>query len=165
MEMTGAALVDFLIAVICLCCIVGMIFYAIPYMSKDPTFQHIAKLAVGVVALLAFLVAVKGVLFGGGGAMAVTPVNLIEFAIGLIVIMVVVFIINWVIGYFGVPFSEPAQFVIGATALIALLIIAERALFGGGIGLSSFHLKQGAIERHHVAGIPHQPFVYSEYRG
>jgi hypothetical protein len=161
--MTGSALMDFLIAVICLCAIVGLIFYAVNYIAADETFRKIARLAVGVVALVAFLVAVKGVLFGGGGALAITPVNMIEFAIGLIVIMVVVFIIYYAIDFFKTPFSVPAKYVVGAIALIALLIIAEKALFGGGLGMGNVFQPQrhGAIEAPHhlsrIAGWPPAP--------
>lgn len=133
--MTGSALMDFLIGVVGLCLIVGLFFFAIDYMSPDERFKKIARWAVGGVALLAFLVAIKGVLFGGGGALAVTPIGLIEFAIGLLVIMVVLYIIYLVIDFIAPdPFRGPVKYVIGAVALIALLVIAERALFGGGLG-------------------------------
>jgi hypothetical protein len=138
--MSGAGLLEFIIAVICLCAIVGMTFFAIPYMSKDITFQKIAKFAVGTVGLLLFIAAVSKVLFGVGAAgLMITPSALLYFAIALLVIMVVVFIINWVIAFFQVPFTEPLQFVIGAVALIALLAFAASVLFGGGIGNMRLH--------------------------
>ncbi len=133
--MTGSALMDFLIAIVGLCLVVGIIFKALDFIAPDERFKTIARYAIGGVALIAFLVAIKGVLFGGGGGIAVTPVGLIEFAIGLIVLMVVLYIIYMVVDFFAPPFAVQLKYVIGALALIALLVIAERALFGGGFGM------------------------------
>lgn len=126
---------DFLISAICLVAVVTLFFYAIDFISKDEMFRKIARLAVGVTALVAFLVSVKGVLFGGGGALAITPIATLEFAIGLIVVLIVLYVIYWVIDYFQVPFAEPAKYVIGGIALIAILVVAGQALFGGGLGM------------------------------
>jgi hypothetical protein len=136
--MTGSALMDFLIAVVGLCVIVYLIFLALDFIAPDPRFRLIARYAVGGTALLVFLVAVKGVLFGGGGAMAITPLAVIEFAIGLIVVMVVLYIIYMVIDLLAPGnLALPIKYVIGAIALIAILIVAEKALFGGGLGFIS----------------------------
>jgi hypothetical protein len=141
--MTGSALMDFLIAVVGLCIIVYLIFLALDFIAPDERFKMIARYAVGGTALLVFLVAIKGVLFGGGGALAITPVAVIEFAIGLIVVMVVLFIIYYVIDFMAPGnLAVPIKYVIGAIALIAILIVAEKALFGGGLGFissSGFH--------------------------
>jgi hypothetical protein len=141
--MTGSALMDFLIAVVGLCIIVYLIFLALDFIAPDERFKMIARYAVGGTALLVFLVAIKGVLFGGSGMMAVTPVAVIEFAIGLIVVMVVLYIIYMVIDFMAPGnLAVPIKYVIGAIALIAILIIAERALFGGGLNFissSGFH--------------------------
>lgn len=134
--MTGSALMDFLIAVVGLCIIVYLIFLALDFIAPDERFKLIARYAVGGTALLVFLVAIKGVLFGGGGGMAITPVAIIEFAIGLIVVMVVLYIIYMVIDFMAPGnLALPIKYVIGALALIAILVVAERALFGGGLGI------------------------------
>jgi hypothetical protein len=142
--MTGSALMDFLIAVVGLCIIVYLIFLALDFIAPDERFKLIARYAIGGTALLVFLVAIKGVLFGGGGAMAITPLAVIDFAIGLIVVMVVLYIIYMVIDLLAPGnLSVPIKYVIGALALIAILIVAERALFGGGLGIiqgSSFQI-------------------------
>lgn len=136
--MTGSALMDFLIAVVGLCIIVYLIFLALDYIAPDARFKMIARYAVGGTALLVFLVAIKGVLFGGGGSMAVTPLAVIEFAIGLIVVMVVLYIIYMVVDFLApANLAVPIKYVIGAIALIAILIVAEKALFGGGLGFIS----------------------------
>jgi hypothetical protein len=143
--MTGSGLMDFLIAVVGLCIIVYLIFLALDFIAPDERFKLIARYAVGGTALLVFLVAIKGVLFGGGGGgMAVTPLAVIEFAIGLIVVMVVLYIIYMVIDFLApANLAVPIKYVIGALALIAILVVAERALFGGGLGFipSSFQSK------------------------
>ncbi len=132
----GSGLMDFLIAVIGLCGIVYIVFMAIDFIAPDETFKKIARFAVGFVALIVFLIAIKGVLFGGGTGMAAfSAIGMIEFAIALIVLMVVIFIIYRVVDFFATPFSVEIKYVIGAIALIALLVVAERALFGGGLGI------------------------------
>ena len=137
--MTGSALMDFLIAVVGLCIVVYMIFLALDFISPDERFKQIGRYAVGGGALLVFLVAIKGVLFGGGSGagMTVSPVGVIEFAIGLIVVMVVLFIIYMAIDRMApAELAVPVKYVIGAIALIAILILAERVLFGGGLGIT-----------------------------
>lgn len=132
--MSGAGLMDFLIVIVGLAIIVGMIFAALEFISPDARFKMIARYAVGGAALLAFLVAIKGVLFGGGGAgIAITPIGVIEFAIGIIVILVVIYLIYWALDYFapGLGLLVPIKYVIGAIALIAILVVAEQVLFGG----------------------------------
>lgn len=159
--MTGSALFDFLIAIIGLIGVGVLIFYCIDFLSQDITFRKIARTAVGIVLLIAFLVAVKGVLFGSGGSFSFSPVNLIEFAIGLIVLLVVIFIIYWVIDWLAVPFAVPLKYIIGALALIALLVLAEKALFGGGLGLSNFRQRSETFQsRTVVAGVSAQATGY-----
>ncbi len=134
--MTGSALMDFLISVVGLCLVVGIIFKGVDFVAPDEPSKQIARWAIGGVALIVFLLAIKAVFFGGGGALAVTPVGLIEFAIGLIVLMVVLFIIYMVVDFLCPdPFKVPVKYVIGAIALIVMLVLAEKALFGGGLGL------------------------------
>jgi hypothetical protein len=137
--MTGSALLDFCIAVVGLVILVYLIFMALDFIAPDERFKQLARYAVGGAALLVFLVAIKGVLFGGGGpAMGVTPIGVIEFAIGLIVVMVVLYIIYLVLDRIApAELVVPVKYIIGAIALIAILILAERVLFGGGIGMIS----------------------------
>jgi len=134
--MTGSALMDFLIAVVGLVLVVGLVFLAIDFLAPDERFKKIARWAVGGVALIVFLVAIKGVLFGGGsGPLGFSPQNLIEFAIGLLVVLVVVYIIYRVVDFLAPAFATEIKYVIGAIALIAILVVAQRAMFGGGLGL------------------------------
>lgn len=129
--MTGSGLFDFLIACVGLALVVFLFFLAIDKIGPDEFFKKVAKVAIGGVALIAFLVAAKGVLFGGGGGLAVTPFGIIQFAIGLLVAMVVVYLLYLLIDFFGVPFKDPIKYVVGAVVLIALLVLAGQVLFGG----------------------------------
>jgi hypothetical protein len=144
--MSGSGLMDFLIEIIGLLIVGTMIFLAIDFISTDERFKKIGKLAVGGVLLLLFLIAVKGVLFGGGGT-AISVAGLISFAIGVIVVLVVWFIITRVLGiflgYMGLTGSgDIIQFVIGALVLIVILILAANMLLGGGSG-NFFHFQLG----------------------
>jgi len=136
--MTGSALMDFLIAVVGLCILVGLIFIALDRISPDASFKQIGRYAVGGAALLIFLVALKGVLFGGGSAMGISPVGVIEFAIGLLVVLVVIFLVFIAIDRFApADLAVMAKYVIGALALIAILVLAERVMTGGVIFATS----------------------------
>lgn len=145
--MTGSALFDFLIAIVGLCIVVYLIFKALDSIAPDERFKEIARYAVGGAALLMFLVALKGVFFGGGGGgIGASPAGVIEFAIGLIVALVVLYLVYMVIDILAPePVKVPVKYVIGAIALIAILILAERVLMGGGVGMlpSNFQSRLG----------------------
>jgi hypothetical protein len=135
MEITMAGgLWSFVITCVGLALIVGLIWVAIAMLEVDEGFKNIARLAVGGLALLIFLIAVGAALgLGGSGMVAISPVALIEFAIGLIVVLVVIYIAKLVITRFGVMVTE-INYVLAAVALIVILIMAGKALFGGGLG-------------------------------
>ena len=161
--MTGSALMDFLIAVVGLVLVVGLVFLAIDYLAPDERFKKIARWAVGGVALIVFLVAIKGVLFGGAvGAMGFSPNGLIEFAIGLLVVLVVVFIIYAVIDFLAPAFAMQIKYVIGAIALIAILVVAQRALFGGGLGMLSGKLAESVVPSIGATMPPVTPIIRDE---
>lgn len=147
--MTGSALMDFLIAVVALCLVVGLIFLAIDRIAPDEGSKKIARWAVGGVALIAFLVAIKGVLFGGGSGLAVTADGLISFAIGLLVLIAVIYIIYMAIDAFAPePFKVPVKYVVGTIALIGILVLAQQTLFGGGLNVMNL----GGGRRHSLLG-------------
>lgn len=129
--MTGSALFDFLIALVVLGGAVLLFMIAIDNLAPNAQFSKIAKIAVGVAALVALLFAIKGVFFGGG--LVASPIGVIYFAIGIIVVLVVMYLVKLIVDYF-VPdqYAEPILFVIGAIALIALLGLAATTLFSGG---------------------------------
>ncbi|MBA2525313.1 MAG: hypothetical protein H0V18_05940 [Pyrinomonadaceae bacterium] len=136
----AGSLFDFLISCVGLCVIVGLIFYALDWPQifvADATFKKIARFAVGGAALIIFLLSVKAVFFGGGG-IAITPIAILEFAIGLIVLVIVLFVINWALDYFlgGASFLAPIKFILSAIAVIMILVLAGQCLIGGGLGLS-----------------------------
>ena len=134
--MTGSALFDFLIACVVLAGAVYLFFYAIEGMSPNELFTKIARVAVGVAALVAFLFAVKAVLFGGTG-LTVSPVGIIYFAIGIIVVLVVLYVVKLMVGkLLPAEFAEPVLFIVGAICLIALLVLAGNVLFGVGPSLA-----------------------------
>lgn len=139
--MTGSGLIDFLIGLIVLCAAVAMIYRAIPFLSPDGTFTQIARWAIGVVALIALLKAAAQVFFGGGGSgVHMDGLSLIYFAIGLIVLLVVVYLIYYALAVVcPAEWLSPVKYVIGALALIVLLLLAAQVLFGanvmGGVNL------------------------------
>lgn len=135
----ASSLMDFLIILVGLIIIGAMIFAAIEFIATDPRFKQISRFAVGGILVLLFLYAVKGVLFGGGGGTGlVTPLALLYFAIAVIVILVVWFLIDWALKWLAgvfpplAPFMSVITFVISALVLIAILVAAADLLVGGG---------------------------------
>jgi hypothetical protein len=145
--MSGGALVNFLVVILELIAIVAILYAAAPRLAPDPTLLQIAKIAIGVGALIVFILAVASVLGFGGQMLVLTPWSMFYVAIAVIVVIVVVFIINWVIDFFQVPFGDGVKFVVGAIALIAILVAVGTALTGGGLPGGSNFLKRGAIEQ------------------
>ncbi len=131
--MTGSALFDFFIAIVALCG-AGLLFaVAIDGIAPNPLFAKIAKIAVGVAVIIALLFAIRGVLFaGGGGGLVVSPLGVLYFAIGIIIVLVVLYLVRMAVSYFAPQFVEPIMYVVGAIALIALLGLAATTLFEGG---------------------------------
>lgn len=130
---------NLLIALFGLFFIGGLIFMAIEYVATDERFKKIAKFAVGGVLVLLFLYDAVGVLTGSGGAVAITPVALLWFAISVICILLIWYIINWfldkiVTSWFPAVggFMEMIKFVIGVLVLLAILVAAADLLVGGG---------------------------------
>jgi len=132
--MSGSGLIDFLITLFVLCGTGALFFIAIDRMAPDAFMNKIAKVAVGVVLCVVFLVAIKGLLFGGGGV-AMSAGGIIGFAIGLLVILVFLFLIDKALEFFAAYISEWVagiiRYVVFACALIALLVLVDRTFFAG----------------------------------
>jgi len=137
-----AGLFDFLIVVVGLFVIGGIIWAALEFIPTDPNFKKIAQIAVAGVIIIAFIIAIRGVLMGGGNPLQ--PLNILWFAIGVIVVLlvwyVVIKIVEWAATVFP-PFGrilEILKFIIAAIALISILAIAADELFSGGSHMASF---------------------------
>ena len=152
--MNLASLVNFVVNVIGLCIVVGLIFLALdsPFIKLDAWIKKFAKFAVGGAAVLAFAAYCAAVFLGvGTGAlMRATPASIIEFAIGMLILIAVLYIITlvveWLLGGAVAPGAQGATpapsniggiivFVVNVIAIVVILILAEKALFGGGLGL------------------------------
>ncbi len=139
--MTGSGLFDFLIAIVELVIVGAIIFAGLDFVVTDERFKKIARLAIGGVLVLAFLFAIKGVLFGGGAGFAISPVGILYFAIGVIVLLVVWYLIIMALDWMAVvfppiaPIKEAIKFVVSAIMLIVLLLLAADLMFGAGIML------------------------------
>jgi hypothetical protein len=134
--MTGSGLIDFVITLIVICGVGALFFITIDWMKVDATMKKIAKIAIGVVLAVVILLAIKAVLFGGGGA-ALSGGGIIGFAIGIIVLLVVLYIVDVLLGWLaanmgiGAPIIDIVRYLVFAIALIALLVLADRSFFGG----------------------------------
>lgn len=129
--MTGSALFDFLIAIVLLCIVVGIFFLTIDRIAPDDFFKKVAKWAIGGIALIAALFALRAVLFGGAGGVEIRPLGLLAFAVGILVALVVLYLVNLAIDYFAPdPWKTHIKYVLGAIVLIALLMLAAQTVFG-----------------------------------
>src|ERR1022692_888678 len=130
--MNLASFVDFVVNVFGLCIVVGLIFMALdsPYIQLDAWIKRFAKFAVGGAAVLAFIIYCASVFVGGAGAavMHATPASIIEFAIGMILLIAVLYIISlavaWLLGGGGFPVvaGQPPTVPVGLASLIIFLV-------------------------------------------
>lgn len=134
--MTG--LLGFLVSLIVLCAVVAIFMLAIDRVMRDAFLAKIAKIAVGAIALIVFILAVANALGLGGSAMAnVSPMGIIYFAIAVLAVVVVLYLcevfLPWIGGQMGMgtPIVDAILFIICAVALIVLLYFAGAALLGG----------------------------------
>lgn len=151
---------NFIIILVELCFIGALIYAAIEFIATDERFKYIAKIAVAGVLVVLFLFAVKAVFSGGGGGMNLTPLGFLYFAIGVILVLVVWFIIDKVLAYAPGLFPDRmlaplgavmsiVQFVLAAIVLVVILLIAANVLFGAGVGTSNlpFRFSDSAMPR------------------
>lgn len=137
--MSGGGLMQFLINIIVLFAAGAIFFLSIDKIAPDAFFARIAKIAIGCLLLIAFIVVIAAVLGMGGGGVTVSPTGILWFAIAVIVAVVVLYVLNlivdWLAANMGLaPMAEVIKYVIGAVVLIALLVAAANLLFGYNIG-------------------------------
>lgn len=140
--MSGSGLVQFLINIVALLGAGAIFFLSIDKVAPDAFFAKIAKIAIGVMLLIALIVTVAAV-FGLATGVTVAPLGIVYFAVAVIVAVVVLYIINlvldWVATQMGPgggvpPWVAPVKYVLGAIVLIGLLIAAANFLFGYRVG-------------------------------
>jgi hypothetical protein len=134
--MSGAGLWAFLVNIVGIAIVVGLIFAAMEFRPLPEPFRKFARLAVGGAAALLVLVAIGAVLFGGGaaGQIHVTVIGIFEFAIGVIVLYAVLWLVDQILDYFAVPMADKIKFILSVIALIVILSLAAAALTSGGLG-------------------------------
>ena len=131
------AFFNFLIAMFALAVIVGMIFLALDKVARDDFLKKIGKIAVGGCAVLVLLIDAKATFFGGGGGGTIAPVSLLEFAIGVIILIGVFYLLDLAVNRWAKDYANIVNYVLSILMLVILLWLAEVALFGGGLGLIS----------------------------
>ena len=132
--MTGSALFDFVITLIVLFATGAMFFIVIDKAAPDATMNRVAKIAVGTVFAVIILFAIKGLLFGGA-AIALSAGGIIKFAIGIIIILVVLYLLDMAMGliatFIGAALANVIKVIVFAIILIALLVLVDQTLMGG----------------------------------
>jgi hypothetical protein len=139
--MTGAGLWAFLVNIVGIAIVVGLIFAAMEFRPLPEPFRKFARLAVGGAAALLVLLAIGAVLFGGtaGVQIHVTVIGIFEFAIGVIVLYAVLWLVDQILDYFAVPMADKIKFILSVIALIVILSLAAAALTSGGLGFMGNH--------------------------
>jgi len=130
----AGAFINFLIAVVGLAIIVGMIFLALDRIAKDAFLKQIGKIAVGGCAVLILLIDLRATFLGGGTAGVISPSALIEFAIGVIVLIAAFYLIDMAVAAWLPQWAAVINYILSVLMLVLLLVLAEQALFGGGLG-------------------------------
>jgi hypothetical protein len=133
--MSGSGLVQFLVNIIALLAAGGIFFVSIDKVAPDEFFAKIAKIAIGALLLIAFIVTIAAVFGLAGAGVTVSPLGILWFAIAVIVAVVVLYVVNlivdWIAANMGIgPIAGIIKYVLGAIVLIALLVAAANLLFG-----------------------------------
>ena len=136
--MSGPGLVQFLINIIAILGAGAIFFISIDKVAPDAFFAKIAKIAIGVLLLIAVIVTIAAV-FGLATGVTVSPLGIIWFAVAVIVAVVILYVINLIVDWIstnmgGGPWSGIVKYVLGAIVLIGLLIAAANFLFGYKVG-------------------------------
>lgn len=142
--MSGSGLVQFLVNIIALFAAGGIFFVSIDKVAPDEFFAKIAKIAIGALLLIAFIVTIAAVFGLAGAGVTVSPLGIVWFAVAVIVAVVVLYVINlivdWLATHMGIgPLGGIIKYVLGAIVLIALLVAAANLLFGVGVGVGRLH--------------------------
>jgi hypothetical protein len=146
-----SGLVQFIVNIIALLAAGGIFFVSIDKVAPDAFFAQIAKIAIGALLLIALVVTVAAVFGLGGGAIAVSPLGVVYFAVAVIIAVVVLYVINLIVDWFGsqmgavAPLVGSIKYILGAIVLIGLLIAAADLLFGVRFGSFPAGVKTGAL--------------------
>jgi hypothetical protein len=136
--MNGSSLLGFVVSLIVLFAIGAIFFLTIDKVAKDAFLAKIAKIVVGCLILIAFVFAIASVLGLGGVGLAATPMSIVVFAVGVLVLVVVLYLVDIFLNWLGPAMGmtpgiiEAVRFVIAVVAIIALVLVAGSALIGGG---------------------------------
>ena len=130
----GSGLIDFIITLVAVFGTGALFFIGMERAAPDPLMKKIGQITVAVVLGIVLLLAIKGVLFGGGASVA--SANIVPFAITVIVIFVLLFLLDKILqaaGSWGIPgwILEIVRYVIFAVVLIALLVMLDKTFLGG----------------------------------
>jgi hypothetical protein len=133
--MSGSGLVNFIVNIIALLAAGGIFFISIDRIAPDDFFAKIAKIAIGALLLIAFVIVIAAVFGLGGGGVTVSPLGVVWFAVAVIVAVVILYVINLVLDWVGThmgagPIIPVLKYVLGAIVLIGLLVAAANFLFG-----------------------------------
>lgn len=133
-----SGLLGFLVSLVLLFGVAAIFFLTIDRVAKDAFLAQIAKIAVGCLLLIAFILAIANVLGFGGAALSASPMGVIVFAVGVLVLVVVLYIVDvvldWIAANMGIAgtIATVIKFIVSVVALIALLLLAGKALLAGG---------------------------------
>lgn len=135
-----SGLLGFIVSMILLLGVGAIFFITIDGIAKDALLAKIAKIAVGCLLLIAFILAVANVLGFGGTAFTASPQGIITFAVGVLVLIAVLYIVDLVLSWIGTamgmgePIVNAIRYIITVIALICLLLLAAAALMSKGEG-------------------------------
>jgi hypothetical protein len=130
-----SGLVQFIVNIIALLAAGAIFFLSIDRVAPDAFFAKVSKIAVGALLLIALVVSVAAAFGLAGGAVSISPLGIIYFAIAVIVAVVVLFVINlvvdWIAGQMGGGgWVVAVKYVLAAIVLVGLLVAAANMLFG-----------------------------------
>jgi hypothetical protein len=134
--MSIAGFLSFILTIVGLAIIGGLIFLSMKFRPLPEPYAQFARYAVGGAIALAVLGAIFSLIgVQNTVGVRVTIGGILEFAIGVLLWNLLLYIIDRVLDGFGVPFATEIKFCMSVIYLVVILGLAYVAITTGGLGL------------------------------
>jgi hypothetical protein len=134
--MTLAGILAFFLTLVGLAIIGTLIFLSMQFRPLPEPYGQFSRYAVGGAICLAVLAAIVTVIGGPSSvAVHVTIGGILEFAIGVLLWNLLLWVIDRVLAYFSVPFAAEISFALSVIYIVVILGLAYIAITTGGLGV------------------------------
>lgn len=133
-------LINFVVVCVGLAVVAAIAWIGMEKAVRDQTFKTIGQYVFIGIAVIIILYAAGAVLFNVGRMITIGPHQILDFGIGIVAVLVVLYFLHMLADMLpadikGVKLAEAVNYFLDAIAIIAIMVIAMKAFFGGGLGI------------------------------